>query len=98
SYMMIDGHLRAETTPDQEVAVLVLDVTEGEADKLLATLDPLSAMATADSEKLGAIIASVDFENDALKRLIQELGAKEGIMPELDNIAEDEPLAPDEPT
>ena len=28
---LIDGHLRAETTPDQEVPVLVLDVTEEEA-------------------------------------------------------------------
>ncbi|MGQ0614693.1 MAG: hypothetical protein ACT4PV_13235 [Planctomycetaceae bacterium] len=28
SLQLIDGHLRAETTPDQEVPVLVLDVTE----------------------------------------------------------------------
>ena len=33
---LIDGHLRAETTPDEQVPVLVLDVTEEEADKLLA--------------------------------------------------------------
>src|ERR1700694_2518109 len=38
---LIDGHLRCETTPDMAVPVLVLDVTEAEADKLLATLDPL---------------------------------------------------------
>src|SRR5262245_50261171 len=37
--VLIDGHLRAETTPDQEVPVLVLDVTEEEADKILLTLD-----------------------------------------------------------
>jgi len=29
-YGIIDGHLRAETTPDQEVPVLVLDVDEQE--------------------------------------------------------------------
>jgi len=39
--MIIDGHLRAETMPDQMVPVLVLDVNEAEADKLLATLDHL---------------------------------------------------------
>src|SRR5208282_2448060 len=39
--MTIDGHLRAETTPDMEVPVLILDVTAEEADKLLLTLDPL---------------------------------------------------------
>ena len=37
---LIDGHLRVETTPDAMVPVLVLDVNEAEADKLLATLDP----------------------------------------------------------
>jgi hypothetical protein len=34
--MLVDGHLRAETTPDQLVPVLVLDVDEAEANKLLA--------------------------------------------------------------
>lgn len=43
--VLIDGHLRAETLPDQEIPVLVLDVTEAEADKLLAKFDPLAAMA-----------------------------------------------------
>src|SRR5713226_8097073 len=43
--MIIDGHLRADTTPDYLVPVLVLDVTEEEADKILLTLDPLAAMA-----------------------------------------------------
>src|ERR1700730_13488375 len=32
---LIDGHLRAETTPTSMVPVLVLDVTEAEATKLL---------------------------------------------------------------
>ena len=46
SLMLIDGHLRAETTPDAVVPVLVLDVDEAEADKILLTHDPLAAMAT----------------------------------------------------
>ena len=45
---LIDGHLRAETTPEAVVPVLVLDVSEAEALKLLATYDPLSAMAETD--------------------------------------------------
>jgi ParB-like chromosome segregation protein Spo0J len=32
--MLIDGHLRADIMPEQEVTVLVLDVNEEEADKL----------------------------------------------------------------
>jgi ParB-like nuclease domain len=42
---LIDGHLRLETTPKATVPVLVLDVTEAEADKILLTFDPISAMA-----------------------------------------------------
>lgn len=48
---LIDGHLRAETTPNATVPVLILDVTDSEADKILLTLDPLAAMAEADTER-----------------------------------------------
>jgi ParB-like chromosome segregation protein Spo0J len=41
--VLIDGHLRAETTPNSVVPVLVLDVTEEEVEKMLLTLDPLAA-------------------------------------------------------
>jgi hypothetical protein len=34
--MLVDGHLRAETITDAEIPVLVLDVNEAEADKILA--------------------------------------------------------------
>jgi hypothetical protein len=40
---LIDGHLRSDITPDMDVPVLILDITEAEADKLLATLDPLAS-------------------------------------------------------
>jgi len=46
---LIDGHLRLETTPKATVPVLVLDVKEAEADKILLTFDPTSAMAQADN-------------------------------------------------
>ena len=40
----------AETTPETEVPVLVLDLDEGEAAKLLALHDPLAGMAEANEE------------------------------------------------
>ncbi|MBC7240172.1 MAG: hypothetical protein H5T71_08750, partial [Chloroflexi bacterium] len=49
---LIDGHLRAETTPDAVVPVLILDLDEQEAAKLLALLDPLANLAEADTEAL----------------------------------------------
>jgi ParB-like chromosome segregation protein Spo0J len=48
--ILIDGHLRAGIAADDEVPVLILDVTAAEADKILATLDPLAAMAEPDSD------------------------------------------------
>jgi hypothetical protein len=70
---LIDGHLRAETTPDQLVPVLVLDVTADEAAKILATLDPLSALAEADSLKLDELLRDVHFESGAVSAMLLEL-------------------------
>lgn len=71
--MLIDGHLRAETTPDAEVPVLVVDVTESEADLMLATLDPLAAMAHQDEEQLKYLLDTVTSENDAVSALLETL-------------------------
>jgi DNA modification methylase len=69
--MLIDGHLRAHTTPDMEVPVLILDVTEEEADKLLATLDPLAAMAESDSERLKILLQNVKTDSSAVEELLR---------------------------
>ena len=69
--MLIDGHLRAETTPDQEVPVLVTDLTEDEADTLLATLDPLSAMARTDQNSLLELVSSLNIQNDAVNLMLE---------------------------
>jgi hypothetical protein len=71
--MLIDGHLRAETTPDSIVPVLVLDVDEAEADKILLTHDPLAGMATASEERLRELIAEVQTENPAVRELVESL-------------------------
>ena len=63
--MLIDGHLRAETTPDAQVPVLVLDVSAEEADKILLTLDPLAAMAESDAERIKALLQTVRTDNQA---------------------------------
>ena len=69
--MLIDGHLRAETTPDALVPVLVLDVTEEEADKILLTLDPLAAMAESDAERIKALLQTVGTESPAVEELLR---------------------------
>jgi hypothetical protein len=74
--MLIDGHLRAETTPDSVVPVLVLDVDETEADKILLTHDPLAAMATVSQENLDALLTEVKTESEALCQMFDTM-AKE---------------------
>ena len=82
--MLIDGHLRAETTPEQEVPVLVLDVDEVEADKILATVDPLAAMAEASKDKLDALLRDFDTNNEALQQMLTNLATDAGIVESLD--------------
>ncbi len=70
---LLDGHLRREITPDEKVPVIILDVDEAEADKLLATLDPLTAMATVDDGKLAELAASITFDSDVLRDLVSSM-------------------------
>src|SRR5215213_3709599 len=70
---LIDGHLRAETTPNSVVPVLVLDVDESEADKILLTYDPLASMATVSDENLQKLLAEVRTESAAVQSLFDTL-------------------------
>ena len=70
---IIDGHLRAAITPQQLVPVLLLDVTAEEADKILLTHDPLAALATANGPLLAELIASVDFDSEAVRTMLAGL-------------------------
>jgi ParB-like chromosome segregation protein Spo0J len=70
---LVDGHLRAETTPDATVPVLVLDVSAEEADKLLLTLDPLAGLAGVDEERLTELLTEVKFASPQLEQLLDGL-------------------------
>ncbi len=76
--MLIDGHLRAETTPNETVPVLVLDVNEEEADQLLATLDPLAGMATANKDALAELLGNVEFKSDAVSAMLNDILGNRG--------------------
>jgi len=70
---LIDGHLRAATTPDQLVPVLVLDVSPEEAAKILLTHDPLTGLATPDGHTFAQLRASVSFENESIRAMLDSL-------------------------
>ncbi|REK19159.1 MAG: hypothetical protein DWQ37_01850 [Planctomycetota bacterium] len=73
---LLDGHLRAELTPEALVPVLVLDVDEHEALKILATLDPLAALADADAQLLRGLLDDVHTESEALATALRALAAE----------------------
>ena len=81
SLQLLDGHLRAETTPNMLIPVLVTDLTEEEGKKLLLTLDPLAGMAEADGAKLEALLRGVETNNPALEAMLAELAEQSGISP-----------------
>lgn len=76
SLQLIDGHLRTEDAGDAKIPVLILDVNEAEADKLLATFDPLSAMAQADASQLQNLLSGMKTDNDALEAMLKGLAAQ----------------------
>jgi len=95
---LIDGHLRAETTPEIEVPVLVLDVDETEARKILTTLDPLAALAGADAGKLDELLKEFETDSEAVQKMIDGLAREAGCAyAQLQEIVEDQiPEPPDE--
>lgn len=86
---LIDGHLRAETTPDQSVPVLVLDLDEEEADKLLAVHDPLAAMAETDQTLLEALVSEMKTDDEAIRSFF------DGVLQNGDEAAKIDPDSPE---
>lgn len=73
SLQLIDGHLRAETTPDMEVPVLVVDLDDQEAAKLLALHDPLAALAETDETLLADLLSQVQTESEAVQAVLDQM-------------------------
>ena len=77
--VLIDGHLRQSLDPEQVVPVLVLDVDETEAETLLATLDPLGALATPDPAALASLLERVQTSSRAVSELLEALARQAGL-------------------
>ena len=88
--VVIDGHLRKDAAP-QQWPVLVLDVDDAEADYLLATHDPLAAMATADAGALDALLSSVQSGDAAVTAMLAELAEDAGLYQPQDDPQDAEP-------
>lgn len=78
--VLIDGHLRKSTTPDTIVPVLITDLTEAEANLILATLDELAAMATIDEKKLDSLLREVQTTDSAVGQMLTDMAEKHGVL------------------
>jgi len=89
---LIDGHLRTEMNDATEWPVLILDVDENEADVLLASVDPIGALAKTNTDQLAALLDQIETDNADLDSLLTEL---KGSLPTI--VEEDERDADDVP-
>jgi ParB-like chromosome segregation protein Spo0J len=88
---MIDGHLRvmlAISAGQPSVPITYVDLDDAEEAKILATIDPLSAMAATDSDLLGALLEDVTTGDAALQALLDGMAKDAG----LDKPKDDSPL------
>jgi len=81
---LIDGHLRCQLAAREgavTIPVVYVDVSEDEEALVLATLDPIGAMAATDKQKLDELFQDINSDNENVQKMIAEIGAKEGIIP-----------------
>lgn len=70
---LVDGHLRvlqAIERGQEKIPVTYVDLSEKEENEILATLDPLAMMASANTEALDALLSTISVNNQALQDLL----------------------------
>lgn len=99
---ILDGHLRrdeAEARGEPTVPVTYVDLSEDEERLVLATLDPIAAMAEAEASQLRKLLEGLDPAAEGLRTMLDDLGREHGLdalLPALD-LPDDVLPLPDEP-
>ena len=70
---LIDGHLRQEIMGNDLIPVLVVDINEEEAKRMLVTLDPLAAMAETDKAMLESLLETLHFDSEDVVNMLDRL-------------------------
>ena len=79
---LIDGHLRCQLAAREgatTIPVVYVDVSEEEEALVLATLDPIAAMAATDKQKLDELMRAVQSDDERVQAMISELAEHEGM-------------------
>jgi ParB-like chromosome segregation protein Spo0J len=81
---LIDGHLRVSIAlrdDEPTIPVVYVDLSEAEEALILATLDPLAALAGTDREKLAELLAEVTTDSAALQQVLSDMAINSGSEP-----------------
>lgn len=86
---LIDGHERM--TVGVPFPAVILDVTDAEADILLATFDPITSLAEADANMLDSLLREISTDSPAISQMLDDLAKKSGLYnidgtPDLDEL------------
>ncbi len=77
---LVDGHLRCQLAAREgakTIPVKYVDLSEAEEALVLATLDPIGAMAATDKQKLDELFAGIESENENVRNMMDEIATKE---------------------
>jgi hypothetical protein len=87
---LIDGHLRKAVSGNEKIPVLVGSWTEAQEKVILATLDPLAAMAETDKHILKAILDGTGPQGDEIDRLLASVAeANLVLIPETNTVIDE---------
>lgn len=76
---LIDGHARKSLRPDAKIPVLIGSWSEAAEQKILATLDPIAALAEADPVALESLLRAASFDEPELSDLLENLAQENDI-------------------
>lgn len=82
--VVVDGHLRLDLALRQGeplVPIKIVDITPEEEAAVLATLDPISAMAKTDKNRLKAVLEVARSQSTKMQELLEQMKMKAGMMP-----------------
>ena len=79
---LVDGHLRVELAAkrkEKTIPVNVVDLSPEEEAMILATFDPIAAMAEADRQMLQGLMESIETEDEQIQALLESIARDEKI-------------------
>lgn len=79
---VVDGHLRvalALRREEPKVPVLYVDLSEDEERLILATLDPIAALAVADKEQLSVLLDGISVRSAEVAALVESVSRQHGV-------------------